>query len=644
MSADSGLERRVLETTNDARCLLEGLALELGSGARRGARDAAASERADRLARSVEGSRAAVYEVEEALKTDAGLVEAIERARRGIAEAKAALAEMGSQSAQRSGRALATLDRLFTSLSDEAIEREVRRDRSRARAGGVAPPPVVPPFRASLGTAERFRIQRPTVAVAAVARRADQELAEGVPPDQEDDDDEDDGEAAAPVADPSLEQLQLERLARYCLEEIAAMGALRRPTQRHAWSVAQQHEERLLQSLDALVALGARDGMVGLDVVGQAVRYESEQFAIDPGRAFARAFVLGCLDGNDAVDAAALPLFGSDPRALRGVCDGLSLASNPEIAAAVRGVLGRTGDAQCLAAALEIVRRRRGDVFGSVVPLSKHPDRRVRVEVARCLAAIPRQHAAAPVLEQMLEDEEDDEVESAVVEALAVQAPRVGSNAARELLGLSPQSRHAARLAHVLAVTGDAGDLPRIVDGANGSPFVLAALGWLGHPGAVGPLVAALDAAPGALGAGDGQRATLAEALERILGSGMRERLEGEDRLGDYDDAPVTAPHAWREFWASNEHRFDPATRYRFGEPYTLDATLRELEDPATLAHLRDAGALELAVAVGPGGILDVRDWHARQSLWLLSLRGRLGEFASAYPGRYPSQRPSIPG
>ena len=67
-------------------------------------------------------------------------------------------------------------------------------------------------------------------------------------------------------------------------------------------------ERRLLENLDALVALGQPVAARSVDVLAAAQRYAAEAVVADPMRAFARSFVLCCVEGEDTVRAAALAL------------------------------------------------------------------------------------------------------------------------------------------------------------------------------------------------------------------------------------------------------------------------------------------------------------------------------------------------
>lgn len=78
--------------------------------------------------------------------------------------------------------------------------------------------------------------------------------------------------------------------------------------------------------------------------LAEVERWSADGAIPDPTRAFAAAFVLGCVDGEDAARAAALLLRKAPPaRAARGAGRGIeSLAPSPLIGEAMRRL--STGD------------------------------------------------------------------------------------------------------------------------------------------------------------------------------------------------------------------------------------------------------------------------------------------------------------
>src|SRR5262249_8025298 len=108
---------------------------------------------------------------------------------------------------------------------------------------------------------------------------------------------------------------------------IAILSSLRRVQGEERWGSAASFEQRLLDNVDALISLGK--GGPGQDrdpgILDQLARYAAEQQP-DPGRTFARAFVLGCVDGDDTLRALTLALRRSHAYTLASQEEALSLA------------------------------------------------------------------------------------------------------------------------------------------------------------------------------------------------------------------------------------------------------------------------------------------------------------------------------
>lgn len=126
----------------------------------------------------------------------------------------------------------------------------------------------------------------------------------------------DDLEHPGMVSGVAGELAHLERIARDCMEEIGMLSNMRRlrDHERFRWPAIQRFEQRILNDLDALLAMatpfyscvGHEARVRGVDVLDAVLRYSRDSPAIHEGRAFARAFVLGCVAGEDTVRALVL--------------------------------------------------------------------------------------------------------------------------------------------------------------------------------------------------------------------------------------------------------------------------------------------------------------------------------------------------
>lgn len=426
------------------------------------------------------------------------------------------------------------------------------------------------------------------------------------------------------------ELAQLRRLARDCLEEIGSLGNLRVRRGPHRWSAGfVRFEERLLKTLDALAALGqpvlSVDGEeLSLDVAGEALAYAADELVPDPTRAFARAFVLSCLAGEEAVRAAVLTLMWSHPLTHAAQRDALSLGSSAAVKPAMRRLCAE-GDGRLLSLALDVLRARREATLDAVVPLLEHPDVGVRVGAIRCLPFVPEQAAAAALLRECVEDVEP-RVMLAAAEGLTIRRSRAGLAAVRQHLQaelkrpgtLDPDVRmHAIEL---LGTAGEASDARMLGDLLQRRPREAEALGWHGHPALVELLIGALERSAGVQGDAlfrDGVR----RALARITGA-----------------EPSVESAAWRAFWAEHGRRFSVVQRYRFGHPYAPSASLDELCADGVPTHTRERCALEVLIVTGGAAKLVVSGWASALFAEVERLRER-GREATHAPGEWLSAR-----
>ncbi|WP_437760545.1 hypothetical protein [Sorangium sp. So ce1389] len=443
-----------------------------------------------------------------------------------------------------------------------------------------------------------------------------------------------DAPAAAPprfVHEPAVEEAEmLRRLGRDCLEDIAIHRDLRRPNAIETWVDQEPFEQRLLDNLDCFASVGA----AALPLVSL---YFAEAKAPDPGRAFAVALTFGSIEGRDTVGAAVATLKHSAPETYPGWIEGLRLAPNPEIDAAM-AELAAGSRVPLAAVALEVLALRQSAPFelASRLAWSARPELAERAVRALAVAG-PRDEAIA-VIEGVLARTDSDAVFLAGAEA----AMRRGHGPARSLLRATLSGRagpaRAAGAAWLLCLGGHEADLEPLLACVAAAPTAQLArgLGRFGHVGALGFLVSLL-------GSGDELLVgAAAEALERITGAGLRETVEEPWEVElppeaaaavEADALPipvrkvekvVTDPVRWEHWRRRNARRFDPEVRTRGGRPFTVQSLVDELEATSTPPPRRHEAALELWIATGMISAFSADDWVARQRAHLAELRDRV--------------------
>ena len=421
---------------------------------------------------------------------------------------------------------------------------------------------------------------------------------------------------------------QLRGHARECFEELGMLGGQRSPNDEVPWSPAHAHfEGRLLADLDAAVALadpvmfdGARS--LRLDILRELLVWAADAFTVDPGRAFARAFILGCVEGEDRVRAAVLALRQSSPLTHDAELDAFALGSSPAITPAMEALaLGE--DARLSALALGVLRDRREGSVAIAGPLVAHPDAGVRRAAAELLGTSREREAAVALLDTLIDLDDAERVRAAAAESLVRLGIERGLTCARSSLLAGPADAEAAStLRRILAMAGSAADLELLLPalGEGGHLADVPWIGWHGHTGAIEPLLVAIEELPTRIG-NDERRAVIADAVERITGEALDPTEEG-----------VAAYRGW---WRENQARFGPrpgAQRFRRGSPYS---PLQSLDELASVAPARDREALALELAAVTRGAARLRtgDWVARQLGEIEATREALAADEQRHPG-----------
>lgn len=439
-----------------------------------------------------------------------------------------------------------------------------------------------------------------------------------------------DEEAPRPAADahPGAVLLvdQLRNLAHDCFAEMSELGNLRRAGGEVLWSPAlARFEDRLLADLDAAVALGrpvVYDGaqVALLDVLAEVLAWADDALIADPGRAFARAFLLGCVEGDDAARAAVLALRQSPAETHEAQVSALGLASNPAVARALSPlVLG--SDPRLAAAALDALTLRGEGQAAFAATLIAHPEARVRRSAARHFGAVREAAAAATLLSAALHDERDGDVLAEGCASLCRLGSREGLHLARARVedpAFDPGAQAALR--RVLAAAGGPLDHALLLRAFTDEPTPDAALalGAHGHPGGVEPLLRAFAAA-----SGQRLRDAVAAALTRLTGLPMDDTAAGANDLAAWWSAHGDALGA----------RDDRPRRLRRGQPHTVAAALDELAGPGDPA-VRALLTLEIAAATGGAVRLDPHGFIAPQLGAIAAARASLGDGARA--GEWP--------
>lgn len=457
------------------------------------------------------------------------------------------------------------------------------------------------------------------------------------------------GEDEPALSPEEAERLALRRLARDTAEELGSLGLLRTPVGPiTAWAVGPlAFEERLLHHLDAFMALAEPFVSAGgeerrFDVLAPLLDWAGDAVVPDPSRAFARAFLLGCVAGEDTAAAAVTALRQSHPITYEAQRDALALAPHPGIAP----LLGRmiTDESPALVrVGLAVLERRKQAAFENVAPFLSHPDAAVRAAAARCLRAATAPQAALHLLAQHAETEEDEAALAATAESLVVLGARRGLDVARSLLGEEARFPGAlpkgvrVDLLRLLAMAGGPSDGELLLASLGHDPAAAAALGWLGDAALVPAMLGALaDSADLAARAGFCQ--ALVRALHRITGLGRAPG--GDPRTAVHLVDPPLDPRFWRQAWEEKGEGFAARRKYRFGSPFSPLATIAEAESPETPAARRRDPLLELAITSRGASRVHEGDWVVRQRLALAEVRERVKRGGDIpYPdGQWPRE------
>jgi uncharacterized protein (TIGR02270 family) len=607
---------------------------------------------ADRLTRAIRALYAVIDTSLEAPAHHDGLVEC----GRVLTEARQMLAAGDPRTDPALGRALAALDATIARVrrSAEEVADVILARRADLLSGLVERPQAkVRSFQASIGMPTLHRLTRapvapsldvePTVAIRTRSPRRPappkpqtlEELramaaaARAFEPSQE----QEPELAFAPVVRAPDEGEILRRLARDCLEDIAALRMLRVPIPTETWLDQAPFEQRLLDNIDAFVALGEA-------ALPSVTLFHAEAPAPDPARGFAVALTLGCIEGTDTVDTAVATMKQSAPEELPGFAEGFILAPSPAIDPELARLLDAPNPA-LVAAALEIHGARGSLPVDATERVLPRKDPILTAKLAAALGRAGPRTKAVTALTELLDRDPSDALFEIACEALL----RRGDGGVRQRLRdairarSSPDRVRAAT--RLLALAGRREDVAVLLDGVSAQPSAesIRALGRFGHVETLPALMALLDAKE------EDIVTAAAEALDFVTNAGLREtkQLPWTPGVDPPDGSPpptravsvvIADRLAWERWYVRESARLDPRIKHRGGVPFTPSMIVAELAAATTPVPRRAEAALELVIATGVGTRFSTIDWVARQKRQLSELEGHvrsLGSTAGAW-------------
>lgn len=396
----------------------------------------------------------------------------------------------------------------------------------------------------------------------------------------------------------------LRKLGRELTEDVAALGMLRVPLSNQGWGECLGFEERLLASLDALVALGRPTSSgPGLDVVDTVVEYAFDWPVPDPGRIFAASLVLACSQRYAPLAAEIALARWTDERTLRALADGIALGSHPGLDAFVRGRILDETRPVLMALWVDVARRRRA-VPADVLDLLAHPDPVVASAAVRAAVLLDPKESAPRLLTLLAAP---SIVSVAAASALAVLGAQAGVQHLRLFADAALSKRvldaHEETALEALALLGEKRDEKLFVSALENDERMAAVVVWHGSSAFLAPLLATVEKASSAV-----MKSVVSQCLARMVAPPGGSEIDGSP----IDDEGVKA--------RARALLTSVAPRLRHGAPHGPRAVLAELSDPKTTSGLRPSLALELSLGLKRPLALDAQDWIARQRLGLAEL------------------------
>lgn len=398
----------------------------------------------------------------------------------------------------------------------------------------------------------------------------------------------------------------LRALTRDVLDELASLASLRRPAVDERWTIGAAFEERILQVLDAAIALNR--GPISLDIVRAARAFADDSPVADPYRWFIPAFLSACAEGERAMDVLRQTVLEAPDEMHEGLVDAVCLGSNPNRAAVALSLLEEDDRPEILGIALDVLTRLGRGIEGRFLDLVEHP----RTDVALRAISAAAVHSDAPQLVTLLEpllNREDRAVHVACT--LAAVAPDMAITHLRKAVqhgvqndALAAEIDRAVQAAHVLAAQGQTREIPLLLALAAVTDKAFSALATLGAPEALEYLreeAARRVNAPWRMDA-------CVLPLERITGI-----MEADD------PAPEGRTRA-RTKWFADVNGFvipQGANRIRLGQAFQPGLIVDELRHPETLVQTRTNLVTEARVLGAKTIPIDTAGWLGPQFTWL---------------------------
>lgn len=440
------------------------------------------------------------------------------------------------------------------------------------------------------------------------------------------------------------------------------IGLQRMPLLGDPFRSVQFLERRMLCSFDAIAALGP----------GALMRLEPlamDSPAKDAPRAFAAAFVFGCMEGRDALGAAERIFRWYGPsvdETADAFANGLKIATNPLVDVVARAWLSDP-DPSMRAVAIDVLGYRRTATAPELVACANDSSPRVAGKALPYLGALnPQDHVAAmhEAIDSALQAFDLD-LKDAAWAAMSLSAHPHAQTVLNRALS---EEGVCDRAAIPLAIVADATDAAELLRRATEKPTepLLLALGWAG----------AADCIPFLIQQVGGKKKELkiaaANALDRISGARLYEemsidpeKIEVEDPptpdvdLGgpkppkplplakvvsdprdlpgegapDALELPTTDVRRWQAWWKEVRENYRNGTRYRRGHPYTPLVSWWELDQWRVTPFERRMLQRELVVRTGHYVAFDPFDFvpvqEAAIKQWEAHARGASGHGGS---------------
>jgi 3-oxoacyl-[acyl-carrier-protein] synthase-1 len=398
-------------------------------------------------------------------------------------------------------------------------------------------------------------------------------------------------------------------------EELASLHYQRRAIMADPsipWFRMREPEQRLLNHLDAIVASGAS----AVASVADGVRGEEE------GVCFAGALLISTLPSARNIELIGAALEAVSPARVAGVGAALlhAPASDPLSRLVVR--LLTHDDPRVQAMAARTAARRYIDISKELPSMlaSGSPDvLSAAAEAAWKLGA----RDTEPLLARLLSHAET-EVRREALLALLVIAPAKTAAFARSQTNNDHSFGGAVAIS--MGIAGRPSDAPALLEvwEREHSASAIAALGILGVPDSVPHLLS--------IGRG-GEPATkraVAAALAVMCGAPNWNRIESTGEAEE--DATTSLLDHWAQWWEGTGARLPRGIRLRRGAPFSLNAAVLELTEPASTYEDRARAYLEIAARTG-ADIPYEPDWFVPRQLaaagawrsWVMNHSGDAG-------------------